>query len=90
MQVLFCPIGRHRWRWDGLPIMLPRSVSKDREYLPKPTKLGVCTCGICHREPVPKHIEPNAGSTPRSISSGDEPSPWQENAIRALEDANDV
>lgn len=86
--VLFCPVGKHRWAWDGKPIVLPRLIDEDyndgvmlvTNYYPKPTVLGVCTCAFCHRPPVPEHRLPCCG-----LSPGD-PSPWRENAVRILED----
>jgi len=72
-----CPICKEEWSWNGESLLM----SDGKSYYPNPTYTGKCTCANCHVQPVPKHRSPCGGLTNHL---GD-PSPWQENAVRALE-----
>ena len=72
-MTLWCPICRMRWKFVDR--------GNAAQPVPKPNRLGVATCELCCVKPVPRHIAPNEGLTLP------EPSPWYENAIRALEEA---
>jgi len=80
ITILHCPAGKHAWTWNGKPISYRDKEGKDGTYVPRPTRRGACTCVACRLQPVPPHLPPNAGR------GGREPSPWRENAVRALED----
>jgi len=73
-ELVKCPICRKTWLCDGKEYRLYSGV-----YIPRPTRLGICTCPSCEDEPVPEHIPPNGSGTV------DEPNPSQENAVRAME-----
>jgi len=72
-ELVMCPICRMIWEYKG------KCIFRGKMYDPNPTKRGICTCPECEAEPVPPHIPPNGSGV-----VGD-PSPWQENAIKALE-----
>jgi len=74
-EFVMCPICRKIWEHKGQCVL-----RGGKTYDPKPTRRGFCTCPECEVEPVPPHLPPNGAGTFL------DPSPWQENAIRALED----
>ena len=69
-----CPICRKTWRCKKGEYQLPSG-----PYIPRPTKLGLCTCPTCEEEPVPKHMPPNGAGYL------EDDNPWQQNAVRAME-----
>ena len=51
--MLYCPLGRHRWDWDGRPIRFPNlreETGPDEVYIPWPSRFGRATCLFCLRQ----------------------------------------
>ena len=78
-RVLFCPICRKYWTWDGRPFRFD-----DKTVIPEPTKLDRCTCRTCYREVHAEH-GPKTFNLVNDKELGDD-DPGQQNAIRAMED----
>ena len=69
---VFCPARRHYWNW--------KLVVGEHGEIRFPNIKGICTCKKCEEEPV-FHVPLATGT-----NMPGEPSPSQENAIRAMED----
>jgi len=81
-RIVRCPICKQRWA--HVPGETLRSTDgNDRIYHPMATHIGYCTCGPCHFEPTPVHIEPNCGGLSSGIGDQD---PMFDNVVRAMEE----